>query len=133
MTVWRWFARCLIAMLLCLCTAASARASQYYGQITFGGLPVPGATITATQGSKTFSVTSDEGGVFHFDDLPDGQWKIQVAMLCFQPIDSDITVEPKMSAAKYELKLLPADQLRALATAPPPQPDSTEACFAGRD
>ncbi len=122
MTVWRWFARCLIAMLLCLCTAASARASQYYGQITFGGLPVPGATITATQGSKTFSVTSDEGGVFHFDDLPDGQWKIQVAMLCFQPIDSDITVEPKMSAAKYEFKLLPADQLRALATAPPPQP-----------
>ena len=32
------------------------------------------------------------------------------------------TIAPKMAAAKYELKLLPADQLKALATAPPPQP-----------
>ncbi len=120
MTVWRWFAGCLIAVLLCLCTALSARASQYYGQITFGGLPVPGATITATEGSKTFSVTSDEGGAFHFDDLPDGQWKIEITMLCFQTRDADVTIAPKMAAAKYELKLLPTDQLKALATAPPP-------------
>ena len=85
-------------------------------------MPVPGATITATQGSKTISVTSDEGGVYRFDDLADGQWKIQVKMLCFETIDADVTIAPKMSAAKYELKLLPADQLKALATAPPPQP-----------
>ena len=84
MTQWRRFTRCLIALLLCLCTSALARASAYFGEITFGGLPVPGVTITATQGSKTFSVTSDEGGVFHFDDLPDGQWKIEIAMQCFQ-------------------------------------------------
>ena len=79
-----------VAVLLCLCAVALARASEYYGQITFGGLPVPGATITATQGSKTFSVTSDEGGVFHFDDLSDGQWKIEVTMLCFETIDADV-------------------------------------------
>ena len=93
-----------------------------FGQITFGGLPVPGATIIATQGTKTISVTSDEGGVFRFDDLPDGQWKIQVKMLCFETIEADVTIAPKMPAAKYELKLLPADQLKALATAAPPPP-----------
>jgi hypothetical protein len=122
MTVWRWFVRCLFAGLLCLCAAPLARASEYFGQITFGGLPVPGATIIATQGSKTFNITSDEGGVFHFDDLPDGQWKIEVKMLCFETIDVDVTIAPKMAGKKYELKLLPADQLKALATAPPPQP-----------
>ena len=122
MTLWRRFARWLVAVLLCLSTVPLARASEYFGQITFGGLPVPGATIIATQGSKTFSVTSDEGGVFHFDDLPDGQWKIEVKMLCFETIDADVMIAPKMSAAKYELKLLPTDQLKALATAPPPQP-----------
>ena len=122
MTQWRWFTRCLIAVLFCIYTSVLARASEYFGQITFGGLPVPGATITATQGAKTISVTSDEGGVFHFDDLSDGQWKIEVKMLCFETADTDVTIAPKMSAAKYELKLLPADQLKALATAPPPQP-----------
>ena len=122
MTQWRRFTRCLIALLLCFCTSALARASAYFGEITFGGIPVPGVTITATQGSKTFSVTSDEGGVFHFDDLPDGQWKIEVAMQCFQAVDADVLIAPNMSAAKYELKLLPADQLKALATAPPLHP-----------
>ena len=43
-------------------------------------------------------------------------------MLCFETIDADVAIAPKMAAAKYELKLLPADQLKALATAPPPQP-----------
>jgi hypothetical protein len=120
----RWSTRCLIALLLCLCMPASAHASSYFGQITFGGLPLPGATITATQGTKAISVTSDEGGVFHFDELPDGQWKIEITMLCFQTIDADVTIAPKMSGAKYELQLLPTDQLQALAKAPPPQPNS---------
>ena len=133
MTQWRRFTRSLIALLLCFCTSTLARASAYFGEITFGGLPVPGVTITATQGSKTFSVTSDEGGVFHFDDLPDGQWKIEIAMQCFQTIDADVSIAPNMSAAKCELKLLPADQLRALATAPPPQSHNTTSHVASRD
>ena len=120
----RWFTRLLRAVLLCFCfcTLPLARASEYFGQVTFGGLPLPGATITASQGTKTISVTSDEGGVFHFDDLPDRQWKIQIKMPCFETVDANVTIAPKMSAAKYELKLLPADQLKALATAAPPLP-----------
>ena len=30
--------------------------------------------------------------MFHFDDLPDGQWKIEITMLCFQTIDADVTI-----------------------------------------
>lgn len=122
MMQWRWLTRWLFVVLLTLCTMPLARASKYYGQVNFSGLPVPGATIIAAQGEKTFSVTSDAGGVFHFDDLPDGQWKIEVKMLCFEAIEAEVTIAPEMPAAKWELKLLPADQLQALAKAPLPLP-----------
>src|SRR5215469_5673952 len=105
MTQWRWLKRLLFVLLVCLLTCASARASQYYGKITFGGLPLPGATITATQGDKTFSATSDEGGAFHFADLPDGQWKIEVKMLCFETMSADVAVTSSMAVANWELKL----------------------------
>jgi hypothetical protein len=120
MTQCRWLKSWLLVVLLCLCAVPLARASKYYGQISFGGLPVPGAIITASHDGKTVSVTSDEGGVFHFDDLAGGPWKIEVRMQCFQAINADITVAPNMTAAKWELKLLPTDQLEALAKAAPP-------------
>ncbi|HEY1577412.1 MAG TPA: carboxypeptidase regulatory-like domain-containing protein [Terracidiphilus sp.] len=110
----------MVLALLYFCLSIAARASDYYGQVTFGGLPVPGATISATQGDKTFTVTSDEGGIFHFVDLADGQWKIEIKMLCFETVTADVTVVAKMPTAKWELKLLPTDQLQALAKAPPP-------------
>ncbi len=28
-------------------------ATEHHGQVTFGGLPVPGTTVTATKGNKT--------------------------------------------------------------------------------
>src|SRR3569833_1029107 len=98
MRQWRRWKRMLVALLLCVGAALSAGASPYYGQVTFGGLPVPGVTITATQGAKTFSVTSDDGGVFHFEDLPDGPWKIEVKMQCFETVDSDVVVAANMPA-----------------------------------
>lgn len=119
---WPWLKRTLLTVLLCLCITPFAHASKYYGQVTFGGLPVPGVSVTATRDGKTISATSDEGGVFHFDDLTGGQWKIEVKMQCFETIDADVTIAPVMPAAKWELKLLPADQLQALAKAPPPIP-----------
>ena len=91
--------RLLIVAVTVLCAWISARASVYSGQVNFGGLPVPGATVTATQGDKSVSVTTDEGGVFRFADLPDGGWKIEVKMLCFETMHADVTIAPQMSPA----------------------------------
>jgi len=110
----------LIVAMSCACASISALASVYSGQVNFGGLPVPGATVTAMQGDKSLSVTTDEGGVFRFSDLPDGVWKIEVKMLCFETTKADVTIAPQISPAKWELKLLPMAELKALATAPPP-------------
>src|ERR1700691_1634267 len=51
---------------------AIAAASPYRGVVTFGGLPLPGVTIKATQGAKTVTAVSDQQGAYEFDDLADG-------------------------------------------------------------
>ena len=96
-----------------LCAMAGAAAREYHGMVTFGGLPLPGATVTATQGAKKFTAISDQGGLYHFDDLPDGQWTIEVEMQCFQTLHAEVTIAPDTQAGKWELALLPADQLMA--------------------
>jgi hypothetical protein len=105
-----------------LCVSTLAAASEYHGQVTFGGLPVPGATVVASQGTKKFTTTSDQGGVYRFDDLPDGDWKIEIDMQCFSTIHADVTVAANMPAGKFELTPLPADELMArtkMTQAPP--------------
>ena len=46
----------------CCASSAMAFGSVYRGQVMYGGQPVPGATVTATQGAKTVVVTSDATG-----------------------------------------------------------------------
>jgi trimeric autotransporter adhesin len=94
-----------------------AQASEHHGQVTFGDLPVPGATITATQGGLKFVAISDQQGSYSFADLADGAWKIEVEMQCFSSIEQTITVAPNAPGAKWELKLLSLDQIMAEAKA----------------
>jgi len=111
----------LFALLL-LCASSLASASAYRGQVTFGGFPVPGATVTATQGTKKISVVSDQGGVYSFDDLADGPWKIEIEMQLFVKLSAQVTVAPNMPPGKWELTLLSLDKLMAqskLTQAPP--------------
>lgn len=105
---------CIAAFLL---VSKAALASEYRGQVIFGGLPVPGATITAMQGSQRFLAVSDQQGVYSFADLPDGTWKILVEMQCFSRIEQAITIAANMPAAKWELKLLSLDEIIADAKA----------------
>ena len=97
----------------CLAVSTLAAASEYHGQITLGGLPVPGATVTATQGDKKVVAVSDTQGVYSFPDLPDGTWTIQVEMTGFAPIKQDVAIAPNAPAGNWELKLLSLDQIRA--------------------
>ena len=122
MRLWPVAKTLLCYVLAGLCASTMAAASEYHGQVTFGGLPLPGATITATEGTNKFTAISDQGGVYSFADLADGQWKIQIEMQCFVTIQAEVTVATSTPAGKWELTLLPADQLMAstkLTQAPP--------------
>src|SRR5580704_1470045 len=111
------FACILVCVSAWLAPSRPSLASEYHGQVTFGGLPVPGATITATQGSQKVVAISDQQGGYSFADLADGTWKIDVEMQCFSTIEQTVTIAPNVAAAKWELKLLSLDQIVAQAKA----------------
>ena len=109
-------------LVVALAVAGLIQASEHRGIVKYGGLPVPGVAVTATQGDKKVSVITDETGAYRFADLADGVWKVHVEMLCFEPLDNDIAVAANAPAAEWNLKLLPFDQIKA--SAPPPPPPS---------
>jgi hypothetical protein len=108
-----WKCTRLVCAILCCAIAAIAHASEHHGQITFNGLPVPGATITVTQGAKKISTVSNTDGSYAFPDLADGPSKIDIEMPLFSSIQKDITIAPNMPGIRWELKMLPLDQVIA--------------------
>jgi hypothetical protein len=125
MRILNFFRYCIIA-----CAAvAGLRAAEHHGQVKFGGLPVPGATVTAVQGDKRMVAITDQQGAYSFAALPDGIWTIQVEMLCFEPVKQEVAIAPDAPSPAWELKLLPFDEIKA--SAPPPPPTGTPAAAAG--
>ncbi len=107
--------------LLCV-IAFSLAASEHHGMVQFGGLPVPGAAVTATMGEKKISAITDSQGLYSFPDLADGVWTLRVEMLCFEPQEKQIGVAPSAPGAQFDLKLLSADQIMASAAPPASSP-----------
>ena len=85
---------CFAIACLCVAGLGTARASEYHGQVTFGGLPVPGAVVTATQGDKKVVAIADPMGLYSFPNLADGTWTIEVQMTGFAPAKQEVTVAP---------------------------------------
>ena len=102
-----------------LLLAGAALALAQDGVVRSGGLPIPGATVTATAGTQKFSSLTDEDGRYHFKVLPPGAWTIQVDSFGFVPAKKQVTISaiPSLEAWALELRPKPA--------APPP-------AFAGR-
>ena len=105
----------LLGMAAALVASIPAQATEFHGQVTFGGLPVPGAqaVVTATQGDKTVSAVTNDQGLFIFPDLADGAWTLSISMTGFAPIKSAITVAPNSPIPVFELKIETLEQIRA--------------------
>jgi hypothetical protein len=101
---------CFIAV---LAISTLAEAAEYRGQVVFNGLPVPGATITATQGDRKVVSTSDQQGIFQFPDLSNGNWSIEISMQCFATVTREIVIGLDTQPMAWELQLLPVDQSQA--------------------
>lgn len=116
------FHRRALAVLLAVCPLAAA---EYHGVVRFGGLPVPGATIIATQGEQKSSAITDQRGAYSFPNLRDGLWTIDVAMPGFAPIRQEVNVTPAMPASEWELKILPFEEIVKEVPAPSPAQQTT--------
>jgi len=103
----------LCCVLLGLCVSVSAWAAEYHGQVFFDGVPVPGATVTLSQGSKRETTVTDRQGLYQFPDLANGEWKIEIEMSGFATLDDKVTVSADLPQGKWELKLLGLEQLLA--------------------
>jgi len=106
---------------LALWLAAVLSASEHHGLVKFGGLPVPGATVTVSQGDKNQAAVTDPSGAYAFPDLSDGTWTLQVEMPGFAPIKQDVGIAPGAPSPEWELKMLPLSEIKTTA-APPSAP-----------
>src|SRR5574340_239511 len=86
-------------------------ASEYRGTVKSGGLPLPGATVTAVQGEKKMVTTTDERGSFRFAGLADGVWTFEIEMLGFEKLTKEAAVARVAPAPEWELKMLSTQAL----------------------
>jgi hypothetical protein len=126
-TLWKRLINCLLSCLVACSAVFALAATPHHGTVMFGGLPVPGATVTVMQGDKKLVAVTDQNGAYSFPDLADGIWKIQVEMSCFATINQEIAVAPDAPGGLWELKLLPLDQIKTSAPAPAPKPAAAAA------
>lgn len=126
----------LVCVLLCALAVfafpALAAASQYHGQLSFHGWPVPGATVTVTQGTTRISTVSDQGGLFTFTDLQEGPARLEIEMQGFATIDADVTITPSVPLAKFELTLLSLEQMMARTKVAPTAPSAVNSAAAAK-
>ncbi len=115
----------LVRCALFLSMAALVTAAEHHGTVTFGGLPVPGATVTAMQGDQKLAVITDPQGAYAFPDLREGTWTLQLEMPGFAPLTQDVSVVPGSAPAAWELKLLPFDEIVRVVPAVP-QPEAAK-------
>src|SRR5260370_27248818 len=102
-----------LQVLVLLAASSAAVGSEYHGLLTSGGLPVPGATVTVTQGGgKKWVAVTDTQGFYSFPTLADGAVTVDVEMTGFASIKLDLTIMPDVAMGKWELKLLSLDQMR---------------------
>jgi len=96
--------------------------------VKFGGQPIPGATVIASQGERRTLTTTDETGRYEFLDLASGAYWLEVRMFGFQPARRQVqTGAPGSSALEWNLELLPKPAVQAT------QPGSRNAASARLD
>ncbi len=111
-------------VLTTLLAACGLFASSQKGTVRFGGLPVPGATVTVSKGEQKLSTVTGLDGGYNFPDLPDGDWTLRVEMLAFEPSEKKLAISGEAPAQDIDMKVLSFDAIKSTATAvaPPPPP-----------
>ena len=82
----------------------------YTGTVKFGGQPLPGATVTATQGDRHVVTTTDESGAYELTGLAAGTYNVEVQMFGFQNARKQIQVAAGLQPTEWSLDLQPQRQ-----------------------
>lgn len=115
------------SLMLAITVRPVAATSELSGRVLFSGLAVPGATVTARQGSRDIGTVSDDDGAFHFDALEDGVWMLRVDMLGFVTESREITVPFSGPPIIWPLTMRPSAEIVGRAASPPAAASATPA------
>ncbi|HEY7210717.1 MAG TPA: TonB-dependent receptor [Bryobacteraceae bacterium] len=84
------------------------------GFVRSNAQPIPGATITATQGRETFSTVTDADGHYGFPPLAPGAWNVSVEMFGFDSLNQQIDYATSPGPVNFELHLKESPMLRRI-------------------
>lgn len=79
--------------------------ATYKGTVKFGGQPLPGATVTATEGDHRTVTTTDESGTYELTGLAPGTYTVEVQMFGFQTAHKQVQVGPASQPTEWSLEL----------------------------
>lgn len=84
------------------------------GAVRSSGQPIPGATVTAVQGSRTLSTNTGPDGQYHFAPLGPGAWTVTVEMFGFDTLTKNIDYSSAKGAVDFDLQLKKSPVLQRL-------------------
>jgi hypothetical protein len=122
----------IIAFALLIAPQTGRAASEHRGQVTVGTVPVPGATVTASQAGKQIVTSTDHDGVYRFAELADGAWTLKVEMIGFTPVSQDLTVAPDSPPSMWDLKLRSFEEIARDVPARSVEPSSSPSTAAAK-
>ncbi len=114
---WRIAAR--IACVLVVLAAQQLWAAEYHGLVRYDGVPVPGATVTLTQGSTELSTVTDSQGLYEFPKIAEGNWKITIELRGFAPLNGNVRISPTNAQGEWALQMLGLQDLLSMAQQEP--------------
>lgn len=106
----------LLVLLLAIGQPIGLSAADYFGQVTFNGVPVPGVTVTASKGTSKAIATTNEDGIYHLADLVDGLWNVTIEMLGFATVQHEITIPDEKEGPPATLTVRPFADLASVSS-----------------
>ncbi|MBV9405573.1 MAG: carboxypeptidase regulatory-like domain-containing protein, partial [Acidobacteriaceae bacterium] len=100
----------LIVFLFLACRGVFAQS----GFVRSNGQPIPGATITLTQGDKSLSTVTDQDGHYALAPVGPGVWSVTVEMFGFDTLKKDVDYEAANGPVNFDLQLKPSPILERL-------------------
>lgn len=94
-------------------------AAEYHGRVRYEGVPVPGATVTLTQGSNELSTVTDSQGLYEFPKIDEGSWKVSIELHGFAPLNGTVTIGATNDQGEWTLQMLDLKQLLSMAQKEP--------------
>ena len=101
----------LLIVLLLIGQPVPLSAADYFGLVTFNGLPVPGATVTATRGQSRTTATTNQDGIYHLAEIADGLWTLTIELFGFAPITREIVIPTTADPPPDALSVRSFDEL----------------------